>query len=130
MSDTVISVENLSKSYSVGHRAAGQGSYSTLREAVTREARTYARNALKMFHGQQIIEGDEFEEFWALKDVSFDVKQGRGHRHHRPQRGRQEHLAENTQPYHRAHAGPGHPERTRGESARSGHRISCRADRP
>ena len=27
-------------------------------------------------HGRQIVEGDEVEEFWALKDVSFEVKQG------------------------------------------------------
>jgi lipopolysaccharide transport system ATP-binding protein len=26
--------------------------------------------------GRQIIEGDEIEEFWALKDVSFDVRRG------------------------------------------------------
>jgi lipopolysaccharide transport system ATP-binding protein len=26
--------------------------------------------------GQQVIQGDEVEEFWALRDVSFDVKQG------------------------------------------------------
>src|SRR5205807_8173798 len=28
------------------------------------------------FRGRQIIQGDEIEEFWALKDVSFEVKQG------------------------------------------------------
>ena len=26
--------------------------------------------------GRQIVQGDEVEEFWALKDVSFEVKQG------------------------------------------------------
>ena len=29
-----------------------------------------------MFHGRAIIQGDEVEEFWALKDVSFEIKQG------------------------------------------------------
>ena len=29
-----------------------------------------------MVHGRQIVQGDEVEEFWALKDVSFKVKQG------------------------------------------------------
>ena len=29
-----------------------------------------------MVHGRQIVQGDEVEEFWALKDVSFEVKQG------------------------------------------------------
>ena len=29
-----------------------------------------------MFHGRAIVQGDEVEEFWALKNVSFEVKQG------------------------------------------------------
>ena len=29
-----------------------------------------------MARGRQIVQGDEIEEFWALKDVSFEVKQG------------------------------------------------------
>ena len=29
-----------------------------------------------MLHGRAIVQGDEVEEFWALKDVSFEIKQG------------------------------------------------------
>ena len=29
-----------------------------------------------MLRGRQIVQGDEVEEFWALKNVSFEVKQG------------------------------------------------------
>jgi lipopolysaccharide transport system ATP-binding protein len=78
MSDTVITVENLSKSYLVGHRSAEQGAhkYTALRDVIAREARTFARKAIDMVRGRQIIQGDEIEEFWALKDVSFEVKQG------------------------------------------------------
>ena len=34
------------------------------------------------------------ETFWALRDVSFEVEARRGRRHHRPQRRRQEHAAQ------------------------------------
>src|SRR6187549_3628536 len=75
MSEIVISVENLSKCYSVGHRAEPD-KYVTLREVIQRKAHNFARKAIDVFHGRQIIQGDEIEEFWALKDVSFEVKRG------------------------------------------------------
>jgi lipopolysaccharide transport system ATP-binding protein len=34
------------------------------------------RKALDIARGRQIIQGDSAEEFWALKDVSFEVKRG------------------------------------------------------
>ena len=78
MADSVIVVENLSKSYLVGHRsdASGRYKYTALRDVVGREARNFARKAADLVRGRQIVQGDEVEEFWALKDVSFEVKQG------------------------------------------------------
>jgi lipopolysaccharide transport system ATP-binding protein len=76
MSDTVIAVENLSKCYLVGHQAAASEHYTTLRDAISREARNFARKAVDFVHGRQIMQGDEVEEFWALKDVNFEVKHG------------------------------------------------------
>ena len=76
MSKTVITVENLSKSYLVGHEFAQRESYTALRDVIVREARSFARKAADMLHGRQIIEGDEVEEFWALKNVNFHVKEG------------------------------------------------------
>jgi len=78
MSDNVIVVENLSKKYLIGHRSGTDGGYkyTALRDVITREARNFARKATDLIHGRQIVQGDEIEEFWALKDVSFEVKQG------------------------------------------------------
>ena len=35
-----------------------------------------AARSVDLFSGQQIIQGDVIEEFWALKDVNFEVHQG------------------------------------------------------
>jgi len=72
---TVISVENLSKSYLVGHQAQRER-YTALRDVIGREARNFVRKAADLVRGRQIVQGDEVEEFWALKDVSFTVRQG------------------------------------------------------
>jgi lipopolysaccharide transport system ATP-binding protein len=76
LSDIVISVENLSKRYLVGHRSDERERYTALRDVIAREARNFARKAFDAFRGRQIVQGDEVEEFWALKDVSFEVKRG------------------------------------------------------
>ena len=74
MSKPIIRVENLSKSYLVGHEFAQRE--GSLRDVITREARNFARKAVDVFHGRQIVQGDEIEEFWALRDVSFEVREG------------------------------------------------------
>src|SRR5262245_35746583 len=76
MSKTIITIENLSKSYLVGHESVQRGRFRTLRDLIVCEARNFARKAVDVLHGRQIIEGDEIEEFWALKDVSLRVKEG------------------------------------------------------
>jgi lipopolysaccharide transport system ATP-binding protein len=76
MSDIVISVENVSKRYLVGHRSAQRASYTALRDVIGREARNFVRKAVDLVRGRQIVQGDEVEEFWALKNVSFQIKQG------------------------------------------------------
>jgi lipopolysaccharide transport system ATP-binding protein len=73
MSNNVITVENLSKRYLVGHRERQQ---YTFREMLTQEAKNFARKAIDLAHGREIVQGDEVEEFWALKDVSFEVQKG------------------------------------------------------
>jgi lipopolysaccharide transport system ATP-binding protein len=76
VSDIVISVERLSKRYLIGHQAIQPERYVALRDVIEREARNFVRKAADLFHGRQIVQGDEIEEFWALRDVTFDVKQG------------------------------------------------------
>jgi lipopolysaccharide transport system ATP-binding protein len=76
MSDIVIAAENLSKSYWVGHRSALRESYTALRDVIAREARNFARKTVDLVRGKQIVQGDDVEQFWALRDVSFEVKRG------------------------------------------------------
>src|SRR6185437_16913138 len=76
MSQAVISVEGLSKRYLIGHQAVQREYYLSLRDVLRRELRNFVRKGADFARGRQIIQGDELEEFWALKDVSFDVKMG------------------------------------------------------
>src|SRR5262249_6522578 len=78
MSDTIIAVEHLSKSYLVGHRSDGEGHkrYTALRDVISNEVRNIARNAVNIVRGRQVVLGDQVEEFWAVKNVSFEVKRG------------------------------------------------------
>jgi lipopolysaccharide transport system ATP-binding protein len=74
-SDTVISVESLSKRYLVGHEGP-QERYHSLRDTIVRHGKNFLRKTADMARGKQIIQGDTVEEFWALKGVTFEVKQG------------------------------------------------------
>src|SRR5258707_627075 len=76
MSDTVIIADNLSKSYLVGHQSAQRERYTALRDVIAREARNLARKTVDLVRGRQIVQGDEVEQFWALRDLSFEVKRG------------------------------------------------------
>src|SRR5262245_53563749 len=76
MSNIAIVADNLSKSYLVGHQSAARETYTALRDVMAREARNFARKTLELVRGRQIVQGDEVEEFWALRDVSFEVKRG------------------------------------------------------
>jgi len=75
MSDPIIKVDQLAKRYLVGHQSERE-QYQSLRDTIVRSGRNFVRKALDMAKGRQILMGDEVEEFWALKDISFDVSEG------------------------------------------------------
>lgn len=76
MSDVVIRAEGLGKRYLIGHQSAERERYTALRDVVGRSLKVFGRSALDLVRGRQIVAGDEVEEFWALKDVSFEIKRG------------------------------------------------------
>jgi ABC-type polysaccharide/polyol phosphate transport system ATPase subunit len=78
MCEPIITVEGLSKRYLIAHNAERQGHrrYTALRDVIGRAVRNIPRQTLHMLRGRQIVQGDQTEEFWALKNVSFEVKQG------------------------------------------------------
>lgn len=76
MSDVVIAVENLGKRYLVGHNTAPAEHSPDFRELISRNVSRFARKTRDMLSGRPLVQGDAVEEFWALNDVSFEVRQG------------------------------------------------------
>jgi len=74
VSDTVIQVENLSKKYIIGHQQEGRYRYTTLRDSLTGGVKSIRAKFLNP--ARRNIPNPAREEFWALKDVSFEIKQG------------------------------------------------------
>ena len=72
MSDTVIRVENLSKKYILGQQK--QERYTALRDVLANTAKSISSQVLNPFAKKAPL--PNLEEFWALKDVSFEIKQG------------------------------------------------------
>jgi lipopolysaccharide transport system ATP-binding protein len=73
--EAVIRVEGLGKKYVIGHETqrAGEG---MLRDAIVRMGKNFARTLKETASGRALVAGDTTEEFWALKEVSFEVKRG------------------------------------------------------
>ena len=74
MSDAIIQVRDLGKSYLISHEGQKEN-YTALRDVITNQAK-------KIFSFPKNLKADRgfkkatTEEFWALKDVSFNIHQG------------------------------------------------------
>jgi lipopolysaccharide transport system ATP-binding protein len=85
MSDAIITVENLGKKYRIAHQAERQR-YVTLRDVLAQKLKA----PFQFLRREKRVDGSQArsplsalpssrasrEDFWALKDVSFEVKQG------------------------------------------------------
>ena len=87
MSDSMISVENVGKRYTLSHRDKNE-KYTTLRDVIARRAVAQFKaigKKIRILNGSNGSHPDvsvrppstnSTENFWALKGVSFEVKQG------------------------------------------------------
>lgn len=73
MSNSIITVNNVSKKYLIGHQAER---YTALRDVVTNSAKGVFKKTKAVLTGNFNDAGNTIEEFWALKDVSFEIKTG------------------------------------------------------
>jgi homopolymeric O-antigen transport system ATP-binding protein len=73
MSDTIIRAEGLGKKFVIGLKTTRD---SMFREAMMTSARNFWRKGRDLVRGRPVIEGDQVEEFWALRDINFEVKRG------------------------------------------------------
>ena len=79
MSNSIIEVNNLSKSYTISHepvpmQSGGRERYTALRDVMAQRAKkifSFPKSLTPNFASNSTK-----EEFWALKDVSFKIEQG------------------------------------------------------
>ena len=76
MPEKAITVEGLGKRYLLGHYAAPDERYATIRDALVRSTRRVARKTRDVLSGRPLIRGHSVEDFWALRDLSFEVERG------------------------------------------------------
>ena len=78
MSEPVIAAKNLSKRYVIEHTSGNRSHkrYTALRDVIGEEVGNLARKALAAARGRHLFRTREVEDFWALKDVSFEVNRG------------------------------------------------------
>src|SRR2546426_6199365 len=76
-SDVVIQVEGLGKKYCIRHQAE-RPRYTALRDVLANKTKSAARRFWSAVRSapHSALRSPTSEDFWALKDVSFTVRQG------------------------------------------------------
>lgn len=78
MSDVMIRVENLGKKYMIGHQAQSggwkpnRGNYVALRDVLANGVKSFGKRLV----GKESWSNYTKEDFWALKDINFEIKRG------------------------------------------------------
>lgn len=73
MSEVVVRAEKLGKRFRLGHRVEAGGA---LVDEITSRFRNSVRKSLDMLTGKSLVDGDVVEEFWALRDIDFEISRG------------------------------------------------------
>jgi lipopolysaccharide transport system ATP-binding protein len=72
MNEIVIRSEKLGKMYTIGHKVRRER-YVALRDTMASFASELTRSAFDRLRGRRVSSRTEVEEFWALRDVDFEV---------------------------------------------------------
>lgn len=74
MSEFIIKAEGVGKKFLIGHQTAER--HMTFRESLVRGTRIWLKQTNDWIRAHRLTGNDQIEEFWALRDITFEVKQG------------------------------------------------------
>ena len=75
--NTVISIGGIGKKYILRHQMQRRASYSSLRDVMTNTAKRWGKTILHpLASRRKIYSSSSQEDFWALKDISFEIAEG------------------------------------------------------
>ena len=72
--NTVIKVENIGKKYIIGHKRNSKE--DALRDVIAKKVKGVFKNTKKIISQNAVPNTKGKEDFWALKDINFEVRQG------------------------------------------------------